>query len=89
MSTQILMPALSPTMTEGKLAKWLVKEGDKVTRGQVIGLAEATEGDSSGERCAQFVAAFTLARKITKERRVGWPRANHIYIDLLTRQLTR
>src|SRR3984957_7345231 len=36
MSIQILMPALSPTMTEGKLAKWLKKEGDKVKAGQVI-----------------------------------------------------
>ena len=30
MSIKILMPALSPTMTEGSLTKWLVKEGDKV-----------------------------------------------------------
>ena len=30
MSTEILMPALSPTMSEGKLSKWLVKEGDKI-----------------------------------------------------------
>ena len=36
MPTQILMPALSPTMTEGNLAKWLVKEGDKVEAGDVI-----------------------------------------------------
>src|SRR6201996_5172619 len=36
MSIQILMPALSPTMTEGKLTKWLKKEGDKVKPGQVI-----------------------------------------------------
>ena len=36
MSIQILMPALSPTMTEGKLSKWLKKEGDKVKPGQVI-----------------------------------------------------
>jgi len=36
MSTQILMPALSPTMTEGKLAKWVKKEGDKVKPGMVI-----------------------------------------------------
>jgi len=36
MSIQILMPALSPTMTEGKLSKWLKKEGDKVKAGQVI-----------------------------------------------------
>jgi pyruvate dehydrogenase E2 component (dihydrolipoamide acetyltransferase) len=36
MPIEILMPALSPTMTEGNLAKWTVKEGDKVKSGQVI-----------------------------------------------------
>src|SRR5881628_1788272 len=36
MSTHILMPALSPTMTEGKLAKWLKKVGDDVRAGDVI-----------------------------------------------------
>src|SRR5215469_14835074 len=36
MPTQILMPALSPTMEEGKLAKWLVKEGDEVHSGDVL-----------------------------------------------------
>ena len=36
MAIEILMPALSPTMEEGKLAKWLVKEGDAVTAGDVI-----------------------------------------------------
>src|SRR3954470_12724957 len=36
MSINILMPALSPTMTEGKLAKWHVKAGDTVKSGEVI-----------------------------------------------------
>lgn len=36
MPTEILMPALSPTMEAGKLAKWLVKEGDSVQSGDVI-----------------------------------------------------
>lgn len=36
MPIEILMPALSPTMTEGNLAKWLVKEGDKISSGKVI-----------------------------------------------------
>lgn len=36
MAVEILMPALSPTMEEGTLAKWLVKEGDVVKSGQVI-----------------------------------------------------
>ena len=36
MATEILMPALSPTMEEGTLAKWLVKEGDSVSSGDII-----------------------------------------------------
>ena len=36
MAVEILMPALSPTMEEGNLAKWLVKEGDEVSAGDVI-----------------------------------------------------
>ncbi|MDE2391615.1 MAG: biotin/lipoyl-binding protein, partial [Rhodospirillales bacterium] len=36
MAINILMPALSPTMTEGKLAKWVKKEGDEIKSGDVI-----------------------------------------------------
>ncbi|MCZ6607123.1 MAG: biotin/lipoyl-binding protein, partial [Alphaproteobacteria bacterium] len=36
MPVQVLMPALSPTMTEGTLAKWLKKEGDTVDSGDVL-----------------------------------------------------
>src|SRR5215471_126583 len=36
MATQILMPALSPTMTEGKLSRWLKHVGDEVRAGDVI-----------------------------------------------------
>ena len=36
MPTQILMPRLSPTMEEGKLAAWHVKEGDRVRSGDVV-----------------------------------------------------
>src|SRR5512146_2714674 len=36
MPTEVLMPALSPTMTEGNLAKWLKKEGDTVKSGDII-----------------------------------------------------
>src|ERR1700735_3476552 len=36
MATQILMPALSPTMTEGKLSRWLKHVGDEVHAGDVI-----------------------------------------------------
>ncbi|MBS0964724.1 pyruvate dehydrogenase complex E1 component subunit beta [Acetobacter okinawensis] len=36
MATEILMPALSPTMTEGKIARWLKKEGDMIAAGDVL-----------------------------------------------------
>src|SRR3954471_13741390 len=36
MSAEVLMPALSPTMTEGKIARWLKKEGDQVKSGDVL-----------------------------------------------------
>ncbi len=39
MTTQVLMPALSPTMTEGKIARWIKREGEEVRSGDV--LAEA------------------------------------------------
>ena len=38
MAVEVLMPALSPTMEEGTLAKWLVKEGDAVKSGQILSL---------------------------------------------------
>jgi pyruvate dehydrogenase E1 component beta subunit len=52
MATQILMPALSPTMTEGKLARWLKKQGDEVKAGDVIAEIEtdkATEVEAVDE----------------------------------------
>ena len=36
MAIELLMPALSPTMEEGTLAKWLVKEGDTISSGDII-----------------------------------------------------
>ena len=44
MSINITMPALSPTMEEGKLAKWHVKEGDNVSSGDVIAEIESDKG---------------------------------------------
>ena len=36
MPVEVLMPALSPTMTEGKIARWVKKEGDNVKSGDVL-----------------------------------------------------
>ncbi len=40
--TQILMPALSPTMEEGNLAKWLIKPGDKIEPGKSLPRSKPT-----------------------------------------------
>ena len=44
MATNILMPALSPTMTEGNLARWLKQEGDRIKAGDVIAAIESKLG---------------------------------------------
>ena len=58
MSTNILMPALSPTMEQGKLAKWLKKEGDKVKSGDVLAEIETDKATMEVEA----IDEGTLAR---------------------------
>ena len=57
MASQILMPALSPTMEEGKLAKWLVKEGDEVHSGDILAEIETPVLDQ------QFLQATESTRQ--------------------------
>ena len=57
MPTKILMPALSPTMTEGNLAKWLKKEGDTVKAGQVIAEIETDKATMEVEAVDEGVIA--------------------------------
>ena len=47
MATEILMPALSPTMEEGTLAKWLKKEGDEVKSGDIRDLRGTVEREKA------------------------------------------
>ena len=47
MTNKILMPALSPTMKEGKLIKWFKKEGDKINPGDVLAEIETDKGHDS------------------------------------------
>src|SRR3989338_6633030 len=49
MAVEVLMPALSPTMEEGTLAKWLVKEGDGVKSGQIIAENETDQATTAVE----------------------------------------
>ncbi len=67
MSTQILMPALSPTMTEGKLARWLKKVGDDVRAGDVIAEIETDKATMEVEA----VDEGRLARILVEEGAEG------------------
>jgi pyruvate dehydrogenase E1 component subunit beta len=67
MPTQILMPALSPTMTEGNLARWLKHEGDKVAAGDVIAEIETDKATMEVEA----VDEGTLARILVPEGTEG------------------
>ena len=58
MPIEIRMPALSPTMTEGNLARWLKKEGDRVAPGDVIAEIETDKATMEVEA----VDEGTLAR---------------------------
>jgi len=60
MPIQITMPALSPTMEEGTLAKWLVKEGDKVSAGDVLAEIETDKATMEVESIDDGVVAKLL-----------------------------
>ena len=66
MGTQILMPALSPTMTEGKLARWLKQEGEEVRAGDVIAEIE-TDKATMGEEVAQYQGAYKISQGLLDE----------------------
>ena len=67
MATQILMPALSPTMTEGKLARWLKKVGDDIRAGDVIAEIETDKATMEVEA----VDEGKLARILVEEGAEG------------------
>ena len=60
MTTEILMPALSPTMEEGKLSKWLIKEGDKVSAGDIIAEIETDKATMEFEAVDDGIVAKIL-----------------------------
>src|ERR1700754_454765 len=63
MPTNILMPALSPTMEKGNLAKWIKKEGDKVAPGDVLAEIETDKATMEVEA----VDEGTLAKIVVPE----------------------
>lgn len=73
MPTEILMPALSPTMEEGKLTKWLVKEGDTVTSGDVLAEIETDKATMEVESVDEGVVARLLVAEGTEAVKVNTP----------------
>ncbi len=73
MATEILMPALSPTMEEGTLAKWLVKEGDTVTSGDVIAEIETDKATMEFEAVDEGVMGKLLVAEGTEAVKVHTP----------------
>ena len=63
MAIEITMPALSPTMEEGKLAKWLVKEGDTVSSGDVIAEIETDKATMEVEAVDEGTVAKILVEE--------------------------
>ncbi len=66
MTVKVLMPALSPTMTEGKLAKWLVKEGDEVASGDVIAEIETDKATMEVEAVEEGVVGKIVVAEGTE-----------------------
>ncbi|WP_102109370.1 pyruvate dehydrogenase complex E1 component subunit beta [Oceaniglobus roseus] len=71
--TQILMPALSPTMEEGTLAKWLVKEGDTVKSGDILAEIETDKATMEFEAVDDGVIAKLLVAEGTEGVPVNAP----------------
>ena len=70
---QILMPALSPTMEEGKLAKWLVKVGDTVKSGDVLAEIETDKATMEVESVDEGVVREILVAEGTEGVKVNTP----------------
>ncbi|WP_413872160.1 pyruvate dehydrogenase complex E1 component subunit beta [Albidovulum sp.] len=73
MATEILMPALSPTMEEGKLAKWLVKEGDSVSAGQILAEIETDKATMEFEAVDEGAIGRILVAEGTEGVKVNTP----------------
>src|SRR3954467_14928649 len=73
MATQILMPALSPTMTEGKLARWLKNVGDDVRAGDVIAEIETDKATMEVEAVDEGKLAQILVDEGTEGVAVNTP----------------
>jgi pyruvate dehydrogenase E2 component (dihydrolipoamide acetyltransferase) len=80
-ATNILMPALSPTMEEGKLAKWLVKEGDTVKSGDILAEIETDKATMEFEAVDEGRIGKILVAEGTEGVKVNAPIAELLSDD--------
>src|SRR5471032_1580646 len=73
MPTEVLMPALSPTMEKGNLAKWLKKEGDTVKSGDVIAEIETDKATMEVEAVDEGTLGKILVPEGTNDVAVNTP----------------
>ncbi|MDF2142391.1 2-oxo acid dehydrogenase subunit E2 [Paenirhodobacter sp. CAU 1674] len=73
MAVEILMPALSPTMEEGTLAKWLVKEGDSVSSGDILAEIETDKATMEFEAVDDGIVGKILVAEGTAGVKVNTP----------------
>ncbi len=73
MSSEVLMPALSPTMTEGKLARWIKSEGDEVHAGDVIAEIETDKATMEVEAVDDGILAKIVIPEGTDHVAVNTP----------------
>ena len=71
MATEILMPALSPTMEEGTLAKWMVKEGDTVSSGDILAEIETDKATMEFEATDEGIVGKILIAEGTEGVKVN------------------
>ena len=71
MPIEILMPALSPTMEEGTLAKWLVKEGDTVSSGDLLAEIETDKATMEFEAVDEGVVGKIMVAEGTEGVKVN------------------
>ena len=71
MAIELKMPALSPTMEEGTLAKWLVKEGDAVAAGDILAEIETDKATMEFEAVDEGTVTKILVPEGTDEVKVG------------------
>ncbi len=73
MPIELKMPALSPTMEEGTLAKWLVKEGDKVASGDILAEIETDKATMEFEAVDEGTIAKIIVPEGSEGVKVGAP----------------